>query len=127
MFCQGAEVLAARRARIAADRRKDRDDREYVDQLVALHEKFVTLLHQRLEGHTAFVRRLQAAFATVVNTPAGRHHNAELLSTASHHLLRRGGEEEEVRIRRASLLDDLVRVNDGCASLRCGWLIMPSK
>jgi hypothetical protein len=70
-----------------------------IQDLLSLHDKFMSVVNQQFERNSLFHKALKEAFVEFVNKDVGRYKNADLMSSFCDRILKKGGEklsDEEV-------------------------------
>eukprot|EP00544_Gedaniella_sp_CCMP2646_P005671 CAMPEP_0202484896 /NCGR_PEP_ID=MMETSP1361-20130828/3851_1 /ASSEMBLY_ACC=CAM_ASM_000849 /TAXON_ID=210615 /ORGANISM="Staurosira complex sp., Strain CCMP2646" /LENGTH=745 /DNA_ID=CAMNT_0049113657 /DNA_START=28 /DNA_END=2265 /DNA_ORIENTATION=- len=93
MASMGNDVISQRKARLDSGERDKNDDPKFVKALIALHEKYLSVVKTDFAGHALFQKALKNAFSEVVNKNVGNFSNAELFSTFCDRVLKSGGEK----------------------------------
>lgn len=98
----GNELIAQRAARLADLPEKERDkdtggganDPSFIKNILALHDKYHTMLTTQFSGHGAFQKALKDSFSSIVNSelPGSSVSMPDLLSGFCDRLLKSGGE-----------------------------------
>ena len=89
----GTDIVGRREARLEDGEKDKNDDPDFVTSLIALHEKFISVIKNDFAGHSLFQKALKEAFVEIMNKDVGQYTNAELMSTYCDRVLKSGGEK----------------------------------
>jgi len=91
----GNDKIEQRQARIdAAAEKETSDDPQFIKDLLAVHDKFLSVVNTYLESNALFQKALKDAFTDIVNRDVGKLKTAELMSSFCDRLLKTGSTEK---------------------------------
>jgi cullin 1 len=102
----GHEVLNKRQAKLNGGEKDKNDDHEFIQSLLALHDKYLGVIKTDFSGHSVFQKALKDAFVDFVNKDVGKYTNAEFMSTYCDRVLKSGG----MKLSEAEVEDNLEKV-----------------
>jgi cullin 1 len=89
----GGDVLDKRQAKIEAGEKDTNSDPTFIKDLLALHDKYTSLVNDQFGNNSLFQKALKEAFVDFVNRDVGKHTNADLMSSFCDRILKTGGEK----------------------------------
>jgi len=90
----GEEIVNKRETsmeKAASAKERDALDPAFIQSLLELHEKYLSLVQEQFQGHSLFQKALKEAFEVFVNHDVGKTSNAELISSFCDRVLKTGG------------------------------------
>jgi cullin 1 len=89
----GNAIIDRREARIEGGEKDSEQDPNFVKELLSLHDKYTQVVNEQFAGNSLLQKALKEAFVLFVNRDAGKHKNANLMSSFCDRLLKTGGEK----------------------------------
>ena len=92
----GNEKIEQKQGRMEQADKKDEgsDDPQFIKDLLAIHEKYATLVNTQFGGNALFQKSLKDAFAEIVNRDIGKIKTADLMSSFCDRILKSGSAEK---------------------------------